>query len=314
MPTLENRKKIVDAYLPAFQKTPLVMLVNGQECTTYAVQHGAGWRADCDGGPGQFLTNVVPHARCLPQMMREAKAEDAWNKGPDCLGTAAGRCGVGGEGPAVALDLQLRTGLVMASYFSGKSASLPDSEKFRPELERFLRRLGYRLVLKELKHPATVRPGEKLQLTMKWQNVGSAPCYKPYRVAYRLANDQGYEQVIVGTVSVNKWLPGSIELFTEEFFQEPADLPPGEVVDVADSIQLPHDLSPGTYTLSIAVVGTEDTKPLVRLGIKGRAEDGWYPLSTVTISGKKRSGDMIGAVISTNGIQAREPKRAEQTG
>ena len=119
---------------------------------------------------------------------------------------------------------------------------------------------------------------------MKWQNIGSAPCYKPYRLAYRLANDQGYEKVFVGTVTVNKWLPGSIELFTEEFFKEPEDLPPGEVIDVADSIQLPHDLSPGTYTLSIAVVGTEDTKPIVRLGIKGRSEDGWYPLSTVNIS------------------------------
>jgi len=47
----------------------------------------------------------------------------------------------------------------------------------------------YRLVLKELQHPAQVKPGEKLELAMKWQNVGSAPCYKPYRVAYRLTND-----------------------------------------------------------------------------------------------------------------------------
>ena len=38
------------------------------------------------------------------------------------------------------------------------------------------------------------------------------------------------------------------------------------------------------YTLSIAVVGRQDTEPIVRLGIKGRREDGWYPLSTVDIS------------------------------
>jgi hypothetical protein len=170
------------------------------------------------------------------------------------------------------------------SYINNKSAPLPEGENIRPELERFLRRLGYRLVLKELQHPTSGRPGEKLPLTMKWQNVGSAPCYKPYRVAYRLANGQGYKQALVGTVTVNKWLPGSIELFTEQFFKEPADLPPGDVVDVADSIQLPHGLSPGTYTFSMAVVGTEGTEPVVRLGIKGRSEDGWYPLSTVSIS------------------------------
>ena len=83
---------------------------------------------------------------------------------------------------------------------------------------------------------------------------------------------------------MDKWLPGYIELFTEEFFKQPADLPPGEVVEVADTIHLPDDLSPGTYTLSIAVVGEEDTEPVVQLGIKGRAEDGWYPLSTLAVS------------------------------
>ena len=43
-------------------------------------------------------------------------------------------------------------------------------------------------------------------------------------------------------------------------------------------------LSPGTYKLSIAVVGEEDTEPVVQLGIEGRSKDGWYPLSTMTIS------------------------------
>ena len=120
-------------------------------------------------------------------------------------------------------------------------------------------------------------------MAMKWQNVGSAPCYKPYRVAYLLSNDEGYEKVFVGEVTVDKWLPGSIELFTEEFFKEPADLPPGEVHNVADTIRLPDDLSPGTYKLSIAVVGEKSNEPLVQLGIEGRDEDGLYLLSTLEI-------------------------------
>ena len=119
---------------------------------------------------------------------------------------------------------------------------------------------------------------------MKWQNVGSAPCYKPYRVAYRLSNDEGYEKVFVGKVTVNKWLPGSIELFSEDFFKEPKDLPPGEIYDVADSLVLSEDIPAGEYALSIGVVGVEKTQPVVQLGIKGRDEDGWYPVSKVTIS------------------------------
>ena len=48
---------------------------------------------------------------------------------------------------------------------------------------------------------------------MKWQNIGSAPCYRPYRLAYRLSNETGMK-VIVSNTTVNRWLPGSIELFT----------------------------------------------------------------------------------------------------
>ena len=57
----------------------------------------------------------------------------------------------------------------------------------------------------------------------------------------------------------------------------------GEVVDVGDSIRLPDNLSPGEYKLSIADVGEEKTEPLVQLGIEGRDEEGWYPLSTLKI-------------------------------
>jgi hypothetical protein len=99
-----------------------------------------------------------------------------------------------------------------------------------------------------------------------------------------LTDGDGQHRVLVGKVTVEKWLPGEIDLFTEEFFKQPADLPPGEVVDVAESIRLPDDLTPGTYSLSIAVVGEDDTKPVAQLGIKGRSDDGWYPLSTVTVA------------------------------
>ncbi len=46
---------------------------------------------------------------------------------------------------------------------------------------------------------------------------------------------------------------------------------------------MPKDLAPGQYTISIAVVGEKDEKPVVRLGIKGLANDGWYPLSKIEI-------------------------------
>jgi len=170
-----------------------------------------------------------------------------------------------------------------ASVINNKSAPLPQAANVRPEIERFLRRLGYRLVLKEMRHPAQVRVGEKLDISMKWQNTGSAPCYKPYRVAYRLSNDNGFSKVSVSTTTVNRWLPGSIEMFTPDFFRMPKDLPPGEINGVLDSVALPADAPVGQYTLSIAIVESDTAAPIVRLGIKGRAENGWYPLSKIQV-------------------------------
>ena len=282
MPTPETQKKVVDAYLAAFQKTPLVMLIGGNDMLRHAVENGTGWRADSLGDLGSFSPTWNHMFGSYPKRIQAIQDLEAWKNGPIAF-----------EPPAavsefVEKDWPLRWifnyGLaVHGSSFSGKSGRLPDDDHFREELERFLRRLGYRLVLREFQHPKKVKAGGNLELSMKWQNTGSTPCYKPYRVAYRLSNDKGYENVVVGKVTVNKWMPGEIELFTEEFFKEPADLPPGEVVDVADSIQLPDVMTPGTYMLSIGIVD-ESREPVVQLGIEGRDKDGWYPLSKVTIS------------------------------
>jgi hypothetical protein len=282
MPTAETQQKIVDAYLAAFQKTPLLMLIGGGEMLRYACQRGAGWRADCLGDMGGF-SNAWCHMRmAYPQRLPEADAMDAWKTSPVAWETCWDIRKWVSEGWSLRFIFNYALAL-HGSYINNKSAQLPPGEQVREEVERFLRRLGYRLVLNELRHPKQAKPGDRLEFAMKWQNAGSAPCYKPYRLAYRLKNSRGDDRVFVSDVQVNRWFPGSVELFTEEFFRQPADLPPGKIVDVADSIRLPDDLSAGNYTLSVAIVGEEDDKPIVRLGIDGRTGDGWYPLSAVAL-------------------------------
>ena len=61
LPTLENRMKVVDAYLAAFKKTPLLMLIGGGDCLKYACGQGAGWRADC---LGTWAGSHEPGATC----------------------------------------------------------------------------------------------------------------------------------------------------------------------------------------------------------------------------------------------------------
>ena len=78
-------------------------------------------------------------------------------------------------------------------------------------------------------------------------------------------------------------MPGSVELFTKNFFKQPPDLPPGKVVPVTDRIRLPANMPTGTYRLSVGIVSDTSRKPIARLGIKGRTEQGWYPLSWLPI-------------------------------
>jgi hypothetical protein len=278
MPTPQTQKKIVDAYLAAFKKTPLLMLIGGGECLKYACAHGTGWRADCLGDMGGFSRSWCHMRNAYPAEV--GQVHDVWKTAPIAWETCWDMRKWVKDGWSLRFIFNYALAC-HASVINNKSAPLPQRDDVQPEIERFLRRLGYRFVLKELKHPAQV--GKKLELAMKWQNIGSAPCYKPYRVAYRLANDSGFSKVIVGNVAVNKWLPGSIDLFTPEFFKMPKDLPNGKIHDVSEAITLPADLPKGEYTLAIGIVDNS-LAPVVRLGIKGRTDDGWYPLSKIKVA------------------------------
>ncbi len=282
MPTPETRKKIVDAYLMAFQKTPLMMLIGGDDMLEYAIENGTGWRADCLGDMGGFSKTWCHMRMAYPQRLPQAAAIDAWKTAPVAWETCWDMRKWVDEGWSLRFIFNYALAL-HGSVINNKSAPLPDGENIRPELERFLRRLGYRLVLKELEHPKQANPGEAIKLAMKWQNTGSAPCYRPYRIAYRLSNGKDDTTTLVGLETINQWMPGEIELFTEEFFEQPSDLPPGPINEVVETIPLPEDLPSGKYVLSIAVVGEGDVEPIVQLGIKGKSDDGWYPLSTITI-------------------------------
>jgi hypothetical protein len=283
MPSPETRKLIIDTYVDAFRKTPLLMLIGDAESLTYAVERGTGWRADCLGDLGGFSKNWHHMRDAYPRLVQEAGVQDAWKKAPIAWET----CWEMRRWVQEDWSLRYIFNYALAlhgSYLNNKSAPLPIDEEVRPEIERFLRRLGYRLVLRELKHPRQVQVGGMLPIEAKWQNIGSAPCYKPYHVAYRLTNDDGYMCILYGQTTVDKWMPGEVEPFTEEFMKQPADLPPGPIATVTEHLKLFNNIPGGEYRLAVGVMGEIPTEPVVQLAIAGRAADGWYPLSTLTVA------------------------------
>jgi hypothetical protein len=280
--SLDARNQIVDAYLSAFQKTPLLMLIGGGESLKRATQKGAGWRADCLGDMGGFSRNWSHMRQGYPHWLREAGIAETWKTAP----VAWESCWDMRKWVSEGWPLRYIFNYALAmhgSQLNNKSAPLPTGGDVRAETERFLRRLGYRFVLKELKHPADVKAGKAFEATMQWQNAGSAPCYRPYRLAYRLKGSDGTEKVIVGRATVDRWMPGTVDVLTEDFLKSPPDLPLGDVVNVVDAIAVPQDLPAGKYELAIAVIGVQSTQPAMQLGIAGRAADGWYPLSRIRV-------------------------------
>ena len=136
---------------------------------------------------------------------------------------------------------------------------------WRPRIDEFLKKLGYRMVLREMIHTAETSPGGRLLLQSRWENVGVAPFYHPWPLAYRLRSS--LDQVVAQWVSPAKlmrWLPGRSHVVTDE-----------ETV--------PEKVPAGTYSLDVAILNEDGRSAHVDLAIEGKRADRWYPVSSVTI-------------------------------
>lgn len=286
MPSPENQRKIIDAYLAAFPKTPLLMLMDGPEMLGYATRKGTGWRADCLGDMGGFTANWCHMRNLYPQTLAAAGALQTWQTAPVAWETCWDIRKWVQEGWSLRYIFNYALAL-HASYLNNKSAPIPDDPAVHEEIRRFLRRLGYRLVLRVWEHPSEATAGGLLSIRMTWQNVGSAPCYRPYPAAIRLRNQRGQDYVHVTEFTVNRLMPGSVVPFTEDFMAEPPELPPGQPVTVEASMTLPPTLPPGEYSVALAVLDANRQTPIVRLAIAGREDDGWYPLSRIVIRNRR---------------------------
>jgi len=62
---------------------------------------------------------------------------------------------------------------------------------------------------------------------------------------------------------INSWLPGD------------------NIYD--DSVFLPTDMPSGDYELQVGIVDRQSHKPIIKLAIKGRDEEGWYTIGNIEI-------------------------------
>ena len=259
-PTEANQIAITDWYFKYFPGTPFVMLVGGQ--LKYAVSRGAGWRGDCFGDYGMFGPDWNHMKDVYEPAVRDPVIGNAWKTGPVQFEV----CGVMQDWYDRSFDIDLILGKGLEWHVSVLNAGYaPVPAAWRPRVDEFLKKLGYRMVLREMTHPAKAKSGETMLLRSRWQNVGVAPFYHPWPLAYRLRSSS--DQVVAhwaSTANLMRWLPGT----------------PYEVQDI---VAVPNQVPAAIYSLDIAILTQDGSSAHVDLAIEGKRTDHWYPVSKLTI-------------------------------
>ena len=97
--------------------------------------------------------------------------------------------------------------VAQVAYFLVQRQVVGRAQGVGPQVNRWLKQMGYRFVLRKFTYPAVVQGGEKkLEFTSWWENKEVAPCYHPFRLALRLAGDQRRFVLPTGA-DIRTWLP-----------------------------------------------------------------------------------------------------------
>ncbi len=259
----EVRRALVDIYLESFEKTPLVMLIGGGEELAYAISRGAGWRADCLGDLSSGWNHMNDFYQ---QALDAANANEAWKRAPVVLES----CWTMQHWADNGWDVEFIFSEALrwhCSAFNNKSSAIPSQHW--GAVESFMKKMGYRLALRRATHPTRTRAGGTLRVESEWENVGVAPPYRNYIIAFRLTPIAGWDPARViedpdYDIDVRTWLPGKHAVS----------------VDLA----VPQDTKPGRNRLSVALLDPFTREPAVQLAIAGRDAQGWYSLSQVEVA------------------------------
>ncbi len=259
MPSDETQISFVDLYCQAFSKSTLVMLIGGGKAMAHAVQRGTGWRADCLGDMGGFSKNWNHMEDLYPIEISKAGAWDVWKKAPVVFES----CWTMQRWAEEKWDIQDifdRALQYHTSVFNNKSSIVP--EKDWGFVNSFLRKMGYRYVLRRILIPNEIKAGSTCTIETLWENVGAAPIYHPFSLVYQIKQQDTTIEHSSKT-DIRSWLPG-YHLIEEQ-------------------IQIPDNFSDGTCALRVALLDPSTQKPAIRLAIEGRGADGWYTLCQLSI-------------------------------
>ena len=226
--TKDTAIKLVDVYLDAFKKTMLLSMLGTDGCAYAAkLDRPLGWRSDCIGDLHKDTRGVVPPGLNwnhmydgYPKEVWTDGVQEAWKKAPVTAETC-GTVGTWYEG-GYDLDWIIEQALMYhISVFMPKSCYIP--EAWMEKIEAFNRKMGYRFVLRQTILPLETKPGTKIKVPIWIDNMGVAPIYRPYTLAFRF-RQRDREEVVHLRQDIRRWQPG--QNWFEEEVHDPAH-PPG---------------------------------------------------------------------------------------
>jgi len=126
---------------------------------------------------------------------------------------------------------------------------------------------GYRIVLNSVTFPTTINTNSLFTVSSQWTNVGIAPIYEKWNVTWNLLNSNN--QPVWSAVS-------NLQL---RLFQ-----PSNSSTNIQDT-NLRVSVTAGSYNFAVQVLDPAGIRAPLSLAIEGRDNDGFYPLSTITVQG-----------------------------
>ncbi len=265
--TPKTRAALVNAYTDHFKETPLIMLMTDEKTNKYVLsQANAGWRVDCIGDLGFWADEQdgwTHMYRYYPQGIINFGMQNVWKTAPISLEICGTMKSWKQEQGYTAKDVDYIIDETLKwhiSSFNAKSSPVPP--EWQPQINRWLKKMGYRFVLRNFSFPEFVKPNEKLSFKSWWENKGVAPCYKNYKLAIRFKNKNNTKVMITDAV-INTWLPGD------------------NIYD--GSIFVPIDMPTGDYEIQVGIVERQSHEPKINLAIEGKDAEGWYTIGKISV-------------------------------
>jgi hypothetical protein len=259
----ELKKTIIDWYLDNFKKTPLVICEDAEDGLEYATQNGSGWRADCMGDYGPPNNwNLMTRYLKLPEMY--PSVGEAWKTRPVAFET----CSTMESWFQADRDIEFIYSVCLelhTSVLNNKSTPIPP--EWWPATDKFLKRMGYRLVPRLIRHEKWLSPGDTMNFEMELDNIGVAPPYRSYIPVIEIRKaGRGQKTILVSRKmnwDVTKWLPGRHRENSE--------------------LIIPAEAKPGRYLVYFALLDPFSLIPVIQLAAEGGDAQRWYSWSSASV-------------------------------